>query len=202
MSWDDLSNNISRCGTADALKIDTHSCLRSSSALAGPSAPMSQHETFSPQSTFSLTHSSPSYTHENPLKRKRSHFSLHSETVIAEFVAEGTLSEEQAYECFTSFFRGCDRYVPIFDATDTFQAVRSRSCLLLNTICAIGCSVSENTAVDSRSLYAQLKRSLAIVILSPNTHSLETVQALLVGGSLCRMTLPTDYSPDNGMLDA
>lgn len=154
--------------------------IHSSPAGAGPSIASNQHETFSPQSNVSLTHSSPSYAHENPLKRKRSRFSMQSETLITDFVTEGTLSEDEATECFKSFFRGCDRYVPIFDATDTLPSIRSRSSLLLNTICAIGCSVAENVTTDSRSLHARLKRSLATVILSPNTHSLETVQALLV----------------------
>lgn len=152
----------------------------SSATVANSGASLHHQETLSPQSTVSLTHSSPSYIHENPLKRKRTHFSLQNEVAITDFVTDGLLSESQAVDCFTSFFHGCDRYVPIFDASDNYQSVRSRSSLLLNTICTIGCGVSEIVTLDSRPLHARLKRSLATVILSPHTHSLETVQALLV----------------------
>lgn len=159
------------------------SLCSSSTTLTNSGAPQCPQDTLSPQSNVSLTHSSPSYIHENSLKRKRSHFSMQNEVVITDFVAEGVLSESQAMDCFTSFFQGCDRYVPIFDASDSLQSIRSRSSLLLNTICAIGCGVSEIMALDSRSLYARLKRSLATVILSSHTPSLETVQALLVSNN-------------------
>lgn len=108
---------------------------------------------------------------------------MQKEVAVPDFIGEGMLSETQAMHYFTCFFEGCDRYVPIFDnSTDGFAAVRLRSSLLLNAICAVGCAISVDTLVDSRLLFAQLKRSLTIVILSTHVHSLETVQALLVSG--------------------
>lgn len=101
---------------------------------------------------------------------------------IIDFVTADILSEAQALDYFIAFFQGCDRFVPIFDGSDDFASIRSRSSLLFNAICTIGCSVSSGAVTDSRSLHARLKRSLASVILSPHTYSLETIQALLVSG--------------------
>lgn len=99
---------------------------------------------------------------------------------IHDFIAEGILTEAQAVSYFTSFFRGCDRFVPIFDPSDSFPSVRTRSSLLLNAICAVGCGVTPDASVDDRFLQMRLKRWLTIVILSPQARALETVQALLV----------------------
>jgi len=134
----------------------------------------------SPQSHRSITHSSPSLTSDRPLKRKRSHFALQETAPIPDFISLGILSEEQAIHYFHSFFEGCDRYVPIFDASDTFSSIRSRCSLLLNAVCAVGSGVSQDSSVDIRLLHFQLKRWLTTVILSPRMQSVETVQALLV----------------------
>lgn len=115
-----------------------------------------------------------------PLKRKRSHLHVTKEVLVPDFVSEGILDEDHAITYFSSFFRGCDRYVPIFDQSDTFYSVRGRSSILLNAICAIGCGVTAGASVDNRLLYVRLKRWLTIVILSPHVQTLETVQALLV----------------------
>lgn len=137
-------------------------------------------EITSPQSITSVGLSSPSITNERSLKRKRSHFHMQKEIVVPDFVNEGILSEDQAIFYFNCFFEGCDRYVPIFDLSDTFHSVQTRSSLLLNAICAVGCGISDDNSVDARMLYVRLKRWLTIVILSPHAHALETVQALLV----------------------
>ena len=103
---------------------------------------------------------------------------------IPDFVAEGLITEAIAEHYFSTFFSGCDRFVPIFDHSDTFLSVRGRSSLLFNAICTIGCSVLPDTILESRRLNARLKRWLTTVILSPKAHNLETVQALLVGAML------------------
>ena len=134
----------------------------------------------SPQSISTVAYSSPSLTNTQHLKRKRSHYNLEKEITIPSFVTESLLSEDQTIYYFDAFFRGCDRFVPVFDSTDTYQSIRTRSSFLLNAICAVGCDVSEDTSVDSRTLFVRLKRWLTIVILSSHAQSLETVQALLV----------------------
>ena len=105
---------------------------------------------------------------------------MQKEVSVPDFINEGMLSEPQAMHYFNCFFKGCDRYVPIFDSSDGFAAVRLRSSLLLNAICAVGCGISGDAVVDSRMLHVRLKRWLTTVILSPHNHTLETVQALLV----------------------
>lgn len=107
---------------------------------------------------------------------------MQKEVAVPDFINEGILSEPQALHYFNSFFEGCDRYVPIFDGSDGFAAVRLRSSLLLNAICAVGCGISGDASVDSRILHVRLKRWLTTVILSTHAQSLETVQALLVSG--------------------
>lgn len=133
----------------------------------------------SPESTAS--HHSPTVsTSDTSLKRKRSHLHVQKDVVVPDFVSEGILTEDQAISYFSCFFRGCDRYVPVFDPSDTFYSIRGRSSILLNAICAVGCGVTIDTAVDNRLLYVRLKRWLTIVILSQHVQTIETVQALLV----------------------
>lgn len=158
----------------------------------------------SPRSIASLNHhSSPSLsTTDLSLKRKRSRFSIRNEPVVRDFVQEGLLSQLQAVTCFDAFFRGCNRFVPCFDDHDTFPAIRDRSSLLFNAICAVGCGVSDDLDVDCRMLYAHLKRWLTIVILNSHTASLETVQALLVSFPLHSRNLRLKLRTDYGLLDA
>lgn len=103
---------------------------------------------------------------------------------ISDFVAEGLIAETMAERYFTSFFSGCDRFVPIFDQSDTYNSIRSRSSFLFSCICAIGCAATPGALAESRVLIARLKRWLTTVVLNPKAHTLETVQALLV----CRTT--------------
>lgn len=136
-------------------------------------------------SPHSMTQPSPSI--DQPLKRKRSHYQLEKEVMVPDFVTEGLISEAQAMYYFNAFFDGCDRYVPVFDSSDTFHSVRLRSHFLLNAICAVGCGMVEEAAIDNRVLLVKLKRWLTIVVLSSRMHALETVQALLVSlGQFCR----------------
>lgn len=136
--------------------------------------------TTSPLSTNSVLQSSPSGTTDSSLKRKRSHFQISKEVVVPSFVSEGLITDAQAAYYFNAFFEGCDRYVPVFDASDAFHSVQHRSNLLLNAVCAVGCGMVEDASIDNRVLLVKLKRWLPIVVLSSHMHALETVQALLV----------------------
>ncbi|KAJ6148691.1 hypothetical protein N7497_010673 [Penicillium chrysogenum] len=81
-----------------------------------------------------------------------------------------------------SFFRGCDRYIPIFDPQyDTFDSIRSRSSILLNAICAIGCMVETRSGGSmSDILHAELKKWMNVIIQNKELNCLESVQAMLV----------------------
>ncbi|KAJ5503715.1 transcriptional regulator family: Fungal Specific TF [Penicillium fimorum] len=100
-----------------------------------------------------------------------------------------------------SFFEGCvcinyayhtsntyvlrivqDRYIPIFDPEyDTFDSVRSRSSILLNAICTIGCMIETRSGGSvSDLLHAELKKWINVIIQNKESNSLESVQAMLV----------------------
>ncbi|KAJ5585136.1 uncharacterized protein N7459_004936 [Penicillium hispanicum] len=116
-----------------------------------------------------------------PNKRKRSCFEIRDEAV-ADFIDKGLISLEFAFSCFNTFFQGCDRYIPIFDPEyDTFDSVRSRSTILLNAICTIGCMVETRTGgTTSDMLHAELKRWINVIIQNKGLNSLESVQAMLI----------------------
>ncbi|KAJ6183698.1 transcriptional regulator family: Fungal Specific TF [Penicillium mononematosum] len=116
-----------------------------------------------------------------PLKRKRSGFEIRDEP-ITDFIDKGLITLECAVSYFNTFFGGCDRYIPIFDPQyDTFDSIRSRSSILLNAICAIGCMVETRSGGSiSDLLHAELKRWMNVIIQNKELNCLESVQAMLV----------------------
>ncbi|KAJ6118167.1 transcriptional regulator family: Fungal Specific TF [Penicillium samsonianum] len=117
-----------------------------------------------------------------PPKRKRSGFEIRDEP-IADFIDKGLITLECAMSYFHTFFGGCDRYIPIFDPQyDTFDSIRSRSSILLNAICTIGCMVETRSGGGSMSdvLHAELKKWINVIIQNKELNCLESVQAMLV----------------------
>ncbi|KAJ5748184.1 uncharacterized protein N7511_009880 [Penicillium nucicola] len=116
-----------------------------------------------------------------PLKRKRSGFEIREEP-ISDFIDKGLITPEYAVSYFNTFFEGCDRYIPIFDPEyDTFESVRSRSSILLNAICTIGCMVETRSGGPmSDMLHAELKRWINVIVQNKQLNCLESVQAMLV----------------------
>ncbi|OQD84001.1 hypothetical protein PENANT_c014G00912 [Penicillium antarcticum] len=116
-----------------------------------------------------------------PLKRKRSGFEIRDEP-IADFIDKGLITPEYAVSYFNTFFGGCDRYIPIFDPEyDTFDSVRSRSSILLNAICTIGCMVETRSGGPmSDMLHAELKKWINVIVQNKQLNCLESVQAMLV----------------------
>ncbi|KAJ5681158.1 hypothetical protein N7536_012297 [Penicillium majusculum] len=116
-----------------------------------------------------------------PPKRKRSGFEIRDEP-IADFIDKGLISLECAVSYFNTFFAGCDRYIPIFDPQyDTFDSIRSRSSILLNAICTIGCMVETRSGGSmSDLLHAELKKWINVIIQNKELNCLESVQAMLV----------------------
>ncbi|KAJ5122625.1 hypothetical protein N7526_009562 [Penicillium atrosanguineum] len=133
------------------------------------------------------------------LKRKRSCFEIRGETV-ADFIDKGLITPECAYSCFNT-------YIPIFDPEhDTFDSIRSRSSILLNAICTIGCMVETSKYIPlplsrylslpsghtfsllapgtggpmSDMLHAELKKWINVIIQNKALNCLESVQAMLV----------------------
>ncbi|KAL3443212.1 hypothetical protein BJX65DRAFT_285618 [Aspergillus insuetus] len=116
-----------------------------------------------------------------PSKKRRSGFEVREEP-ISDFVSMGMITLEYAVDCFTTFFQGCDRYIPIFDPRyDTFESVRYRSSILLNAICTIGSRVDARAGSQlSDLLQTELKKWINVVIQNETLNCLESVQALLV----------------------
>ncbi|KAK4868385.1 hypothetical protein LT330_007107 [Penicillium expansum] len=116
-----------------------------------------------------------------PPKRKRSGFEIRDEP-IADFIDKQLISLECAVSYFNTFFAGCDRYIPIFDPQyDTFDSIRSRSSILLNAICTIGCMVETRSGGSmSDLLHAELKKWINVIIQNKELNCLESVQAMLV----------------------
>lgn len=114
-------------------------------------------------------------------KQRRSHF-VTEITALPDFITAGLITSEQAELYFSTFFQGCDHYVPIFDPVhDTLQGVRSRSSLLFAAICTVGCRVVSGTDSHQwRLLNFHHKRMLSSTMSTPRLAALETVQALLV----------------------
>ncbi|KAL4953564.1 C6 zinc finger domain protein [Aspergillus filifer] len=120
-----------------------------------------------------------SQTHR-PAKRRRSGFEVREEP-ISDFVTKGLITPDYALDCFTTFFQGCDRYIPVFDPRyDTFESVRYRSSILLNAICTIGSRVEKSGSQLSELLQTELKKWINVVIQNETLNCLESVQALLV----------------------
>lgn len=114
-------------------------------------------------------------------RRRRSHF-VTDRQILPDFVASSLITQEQALLYFSTFFQGCDHYVPVFDPEfDTFESVKSRSSVLFGAICTIGCRIQMGADSQQwRLLNFQLKRMLNCSLSVTNNASLETVQALLV----------------------
>lgn len=112
---------------------------------------------------------------------RRSHFQT-SAGPLPDFVAAGFLTLEQAEGYFSTFFDGCDHYVPVFDPNfDTLPSIRQRSKLLFAAICTVGCRVVCGTDSHQwRLLDFHLKRMLSSAMSIPTIPCMETVQAFLV----------------------
>ncbi|KAK4150368.1 hypothetical protein C8A00DRAFT_18078 [Chaetomidium leptoderma] len=136
-------------------------------------------------------------------KRSRAHFEAGTPPTIPELdpISAGLITPEAAGSYFSTFFSGCDRYVPVFDPRyDTLESVRYRSTLLFSALCSVGCRVlTGSESYHSRALGVHTQRMLhaAIAAAAPSRGApqacLETVQALLVRAC---------YAPERSLLVA
>ncbi|KUJ08937.1 uncharacterized protein LY89DRAFT_690509 [Mollisia scopiformis] len=127
---------------------------------------------------------SPRLYESSTLKRKRGDFELNA-GMEPDIISKGLISYDDAVLYFTTFFQGCDKYVPIFDPRyDTFNSVRERSSLLFDVICAVGCRAEQGPGSEQYQLLSNAtKGPLCDVILGAVPKSIETVQALVVHAS-------------------
>lgn len=120
-----------------------------------------------------------------------------------DLVTTGFVSEQDAQSYFQSFFEGCDRFVPVFDRTyDTYDSVRSRSCILLDVIVIYGCRAAHGVLSKAyQRLHGLVRQHTSDLVLrmssaQPSDSSIEHVQALLTlasysdsGAILCDVAL-------------
>ncbi|KAJ5085403.1 transcriptional regulator family: Fungal Specific TF [Penicillium argentinense] len=188
---------VSGCTPSGTQVVHVQHGPEQSSALQYTIYPNEQNENSYRRSVPSLssphqisTHSQSEAPVISRLKRKRSCFEIREDSV-ADFIDKGLISLECAASCFDTyvFLYACfdgssnvDRYIPIFDPQhDTFHSVRSRSSILLNAICTIGCMVETRTAGPmSDMLHAELKKWINVIIQNKGLNCLESVQAMLV----------------------
>jgi hypothetical protein len=148
-----------------------------------------------PTSTSTIT------TTTSSQKRSRAHFEAVTPPTTPDLdpISAGLVTAEAAASYFSTFFSGCDRYVPVFDPRhDALASVRRRSPLLLSAICSVGCRVALGSeAHQSRLLGVHTQRMLHVAIAAApagrGPGGLETVQALLV--TAC-------YAPERSLLVA
>ncbi|RDW57883.1 putative C6 transcription factor [Aspergillus mulundensis] len=168
--------------TGPGAESQTSRCGESFSTISPAVTAMTENATgtFLGQSSVPLQQHVPALQEMRPAKRRRSEFEIREEP-ISDFIRQGLITTAYARDCFTTFFQGCDRYIPVFDPKhDTFESVRYRSSMLLNAICTIGSRVESRSSQLSELLQAELKKWINVVIQNEALNCLESIQALLV----------------------
>ena len=120
----------------------------------------------------------------------------------ADVVSSRQVTEPDARLWFSAFFDGCDRYVPVFDSSDTFDSVRARSGTLFDIILIYGARATHGMfSRPHQRLYRLLREHTSDLVLRLSKTSnvaveIEDIQALLViasysdsGGILCDIAL-------------
>lgn len=118
----------------------------------------------------------------------------------ADVVSSGTVLEDDARAWFLAFFEGCDRFVPVFDATDCYDVVRGRSSVLFDIIVIYGARTASG-AYMYQNLYGILRQHTSDLVLRLSDFdnqvvTIEDIQAILIiasysesGGILCDIAI-------------
>lgn len=102
-------------------------------------------------------------------------------TQATDHVTAGLLAWEQADANITEFFRGCGHYFPFLDSKrDSAANLRSRSTILFNTICAVGCRAREGGQSQSWQLLNNCVSIMHDDLISTGVSSIEMIQALMI----------------------
>jgi hypothetical protein len=104
---------------------------------------------------------------------------------IGDVVTRNLVTLDDAAAYFQSFFTGCDRFVPVFDPHfDTFDSVRARSSMLFDTICTVGCKMTNGSSSQAYQLLNKDSKSrVCEVLVGSLAPSPESIQALLIVAS-------------------
>ena len=118
-------------------------------------------------------------------------------------VAAGVITESDSEFWFSTFFDGCDRFIPVFDpVADNYDSIRDRSCTLFDIVVIFGVRAAHGAlSRQYQTLYGLLRQHTSDLVLrvsgSANSEiSLDDIQALLVvasysdnGAILCDVAL-------------
>ena len=118
-------------------------------------------------------------------------------------VSTGLVFEDDARMWFSTFFEGCDRFVPVFDTpTDNYDSVRNRSSTLFDIILIFGARAAHGVmSRPYQKLYGLLRQHTSDLVLRLSgsagpSISIEDIQGLLViasysdsGAILCDVAL-------------
>lgn len=104
---------------------------------------------------------------------------------VGDVVTRNLVTLDNAIAYFEGFFMGCDRFVPVFDPNfDTLDSVRARSSILFDTICTVGCKMTNGTSSQVYQLLNKDSKSrVCEVLVGSLAPSLESIQALLIVAS-------------------
>lgn len=100
---------------------------------------------------------------------------------VTDHVTAGLLAWEQAEANITEFFRGCGHCFPFLDSKRDLAAnLRSRSTILFNTICAVGCRAREGGQSQSWQLLNNCVSIMHDELISTGVSSIQMTQALMI----------------------
>jgi hypothetical protein len=104
---------------------------------------------------------------------------------IGDVVTRNLVTLDDAAAYFQSFFMGCDRFVPVFDPHfDTFGSVRARSSMLFDTICTVGCKMTNGLSSQAYQLLNKDSKSrVCEVLVGSLAPSPKSIQAPLIVAS-------------------
>lgn len=100
---------------------------------------------------------------------------------LPDLITTGMLTLEQAEVNVAEFFKGCGTYFPFLDPKlDSVERLRSRSTILFNTVCAVGCRARRGGQSQSCRVLNHHVSRMHDNLATTRKPSLETIQALLI----------------------
>ncbi|KAG6885401.1 hypothetical protein C0993_002134 [Termitomyces sp. T159_Od127] len=117
-----------------------------------------------------------------PFKRRKIRH-RHRNLTFPDVVTKNIISEDEARELFSIFYRGCSTFLPVFDEVhDTFDALHERSPFAVDCICMVAARVRDGGETASEVYTRILEEVQAIscaTLFAPVMRS-EAVQAMIL----------------------
>ncbi|KAG8762185.1 hypothetical protein FRC11_010572 [Ceratobasidium sp. 423] len=136
-----------------------------------------------------------------PPKRRKMRHEEAPDHAFPDVVTKGIISEQEARELFSIFYRGCSTFLPVFDmAVDTYDALHSRSPFCVNTICMVAARVRDGGESETyQKCRAEVEEISRHTLFTPVVRQ-EAVQAMvLVSGWSTNGWLPGGHAVRMGL---